>query len=290
MGYGGSLGCPPMKFAAILGGLGLLVGGLAGCGPKAGPFVRRGDGWEYRGLPLNGVRDPSSLVPLDEFFARDARHAYFCTTEREAKEMFLVKRARALIVPGADPASFQVLRSRYARDARLAYYEAGAFEVRDLATFEVLEGNFARDRVTGYYVQRAVPESDGPSFAVIDARYARDRNHVFHGDHAPPPEGGPPRFVCPIVPQADPATFRVLDSGYAVDAQRAFYRGRVLTEELAGFEVLALGYAKSAKEVFFEGSLLPGADAATFALTPAPAEQSDASDRGGNFRRGQRVR
>lgn len=263
-------------FQTAVGLLLAVLGLLTGCGPRKGPFEKKGSGWEFKGVPLAGVSDPATFTPLDDYFAKDAKHAYFCTTERESRELFLVKRARAVALPGADPASFRVLRNRYARDERRAYYEAEMFEVRDLATLEVLEGSFARDRVTGYFMRLPVPESDGPSFAVIGDLYARDRSHVFYGGMSPPPGGGRIQFVCPIVPGADPATFKTLESGYAVDARRAFHQGRLLTEKTAGFESLSLGYAKSATEVFYDGRAIPGADAASFALVMPPAEDADA--------------
>ncbi|MBS0661428.1 MAG: DKNYY domain-containing protein [Verrucomicrobia bacterium] len=270
--------------------LSLLVMGLLsflfGCGPRRGPFEQKDGQWLFKGLPLSGV-DSASFAPLDDYFGRDAHGAYYCTTERDSRELFLVRRARALPLPGAEPASFRVLGQRYARDARRIYFESEPFEVRDLESFQILEYHFARDRQVGYFAQRIVAGSDGPSFTGLDSRYAKDKSGVYHGDILPG-EGGRPRIVVTRLPGADPASFQPLESGYARDAQQAYYGARPLSRE-AGFEVLRSDYAKDARRVYHRGAEVAGADAATFAVLSPPADDADARDARSRYLQGKKL-
>lgn len=277
-----------MKFlvaSCVVGLLSLLFG----CGPRKSPFERKEGAWHYQNVPLSGLADAASFQPLDDYFGKDSKHAYYCTTERNSREFFTVKRARAIVLPGADVATFRILRSRYARDAQRAYHEGETFAVQDLNSFEVLEYNFARDRVCGYYALQQVAESDGPTFAGVDSRYARDKARVFYGDIAPGTGGGPV-VSCVVVPGANPTTFAALDSGYAVDPPRAYYRGKLLAENAAGFQMLASGYAKSASQVFHDGKLLPEADAASFEMLDPRPEDADAKDARARYSLGRKVK
>lgn len=264
-----------------------LLSFLLGCGPRKSPFEKRGAEWHFQGVRLTEVED-ATFEPLDDYFGRDARQAYYCTTDRRAKELFTVKRARGVALSGVAPGDFRVLRNRYARDSKRIFFEETPFPVQDLASFEVLEYLFARDRQTGYYARQPVPGSDGPSFAGLDSHYARDKAAVYHGDIVPERESS--RVVITRLSGADPASFTPLDDGYARDAGQAYYRGRVLTKEAASFTVLSYGYAKNNAQVYYLGQPVAGADAASFAVLVPPTAEANAKDANAEYSMGSRLR
>jgi hypothetical protein len=155
-------------------------------------------------------------------------------------------------------------------------------------TFELIDRAFARDRVTGYFQQRPIPGSDGTSFARIDDRYSKDARHVFHSTLEP--RGTDPIRRSMLVKGALPESFKVLDIyGHAADASQAYYRGELVTKDVASFKVLDAGYAKTATHVYYTGKPIQGADAASFALLDPPSDETDAKDRSSAYKRGKKV-
>src|SRR5262245_14740565 len=120
--------------------LGLLTF-LFGCRASSSPYHVKDGSWYWKDdwmdlpastslKPLNGYfavaagrgyfradpiadSDGATFLALDDAFARDARHVWYCDTHRPSEEYFLVKRTRATELDGADPATFRLLTQDY---------------------------------------------------------------------------------------------------------------------------------------------------------------------------------
>lgn len=224
-------------------------------------FATVGDRAYYRGDAIFGS-DAATFQALDERYAKDAKQVYFCDTFRKDIEYWLVKRGRTRTIDGADAATFRLLEQRYARDTARIYFQGEPFEVKDAASFEILYSSFARDRTTGYYQLKPVPDSDGPSFEGLNDNYARDRSHVWYSRVETDGGAHPGEARNTLLADAHPASFTVLDHWYAKDRAHVYYRG---------------------KEI-------PGADAATFAMLPAPENGVEARDANAGYAEGKRVK
>ena len=80
-----------------------------------------------------------------------------------------------------------------------------------------------------------------------------------------------------------------LDPGYAKDVNRVYYRGKVLTRDVAHLQVLRYDYVKTASEVFHRGVAVAGADATTFEALPNLDGDADARDARGRYSQGKRL-
>jgi hypothetical protein len=269
---------------AIVGSLSFLVG----CEPKQTLFETRDGAWYYNGTPIEGI-DATTFEVVAEHYARDRSQVVFLDTYRSSQDYFTTRRSRIFVVKGADPASFRYLDEGYAKDSAHVFHDGVAFPVKDVKSFQLLGHGFARDDVTGYYHQTVVPGSAGRTFAVVDHHYSKDSVHVYYSDLVSDDGTKPPYARSVRVPGADPATIASMDGGYAVDAKRAYYRGEVLTSDVAAFRTLSLGYARSGAEVFYEGTPIPGADAATFAVLERPGDGADARDARARYLQGRRT-
>ena len=264
-----------------------LLSFLFGCAEKEAPFQEKGGLWHYRELRIEDA-DAKTFQVINENYARDKGRVYYGDTYRKGQEYYMIKHSRLRVLDGADPATFRYLNYDYARDKAAVFYEGVAFPVKDVQTFELIDRAFARDRVTGYYQQRPIPGSDGTSFTRVDDRYSKDARHVFHS--ATEPRGTDPIRRSTLVKGALPGSFKILDiHGHAADAAQAYYRGELVTKDVASFKVLDLGYAKTATRVYYDGKPIPQADAASFAMLEPETDPADAKDRSSTYKRGKKV-
>ena len=254
--------------------------------PLLGPFAKGADAGYFRGASIMDSDGPS-FEALDEHYARDKSRAYYCDTYRKGQEYYTTKHDRIVVLEGVEPASFRLLKERYARDAGKLFFEGVPVAVKDLNSFEILEHAFQRDRVTGYYVRTPIPGSDGSTFTVLDSNYSKDKSSVFYSSNDP--DAGPAARMTIRVTGALPASFVAKEAGYAADANQVYHQGKVLTKNVAGFQVQQYGYARSSNAVYYEGKPIAGADAATFATIERRDEQADARDAQASYLEGKRV-
>lgn len=90
-------------------------------------------------------------------------------------------------LPGANPATFRVLKGGHSRDDRQLYYfnepmPAGAL----MDSFEVLEGTYSRDASRVYHAAKVVPEADPRTFEVTDAKFQRGKDAHRQYEQASP--------------------------------------------------------------------------------------------------------
>jgi DKNYY family protein len=237
-----------------------LIAWLLGCSRQEGPFQQKDGAWYYNATPI-AQADAKSFRALGPHYAKDKARVYWAETYRTGQDYFTTRRDRVIVVDQAEAATFTPLKGEYARDRSNVFFEGMRFAVSDVGSFEVLDYGFARDRVRGYFHQVAVPDSDGATFAALDTHYARDRTRVFHGALEPGTGGKPP-------------VRRIVElKGARADA----------------FSLLDGGYAKTDTQVYHAGRLVPGADAASFAILESPTQAVDAKDRTHTYQQGRRT-
>ena len=74
--------------------------------PLKGPFAKGADGGYYRGSLIAGS-DSASFEALDDNYARDKAHAYYCDTYRKGQEYYAIKHNRMAVIEGADAADIR---------------------------------------------------------------------------------------------------------------------------------------------------------------------------------------
>lgn len=289
---------------------------LFGCSESG--YHKKGGKWHFDGELVRNNTDPSSFVPLNDYFAKDAHAGYFRGmtvyaedgnttsdgptfvalnnryakdkarvyygyTDRDSREYWSIKRVKTDVVPQADAPTFQLLGDNYtARDKAHVFREKRMFSVRDINSYQTLEHLFAKDKISGYYFENEIKGSDGPSFLVIDPYYARDRSKIYFVDVSN-------KGIS--IQGVRNETFKNLDDGYATDGSRAYYRGKVIaTEEAGTLQAFGrMGYAKTSRQVFHDGNLMPSADAGTFAMVEGFNPDYDATDRSARYSAGARL-
>lgn len=170
-----------MKYPAAF----LLAILLSGCG--GGNRYQVSDGLVFYESPF-GVKvvrgaDVATFQPLNDGFARDARHVYF-TDE---------------VVAGADPATFVALDFSTGRDATSIFRASSRCVECDHASFRRIDKNWYVDRSAAYSALnngwQRIEGVDAPSFTVLNSGFAKDKNYAYHNAWR--------------VPGADPATFKL---------------------------------------------------------------------------------
>jgi DKNYY family len=203
-----------------------LISFLFGCkSPNKSELFKTQDGVAYYRNETIPESDAKSFEALDEHYAKDKNHVWYCDTYRSGQDYFSTKRNRIAAIEKADPATFKILKNSYARDKANMFFEGTFFPVKDINTFEILDYSFAKDRVSGYYMQVEIPGSDGGTFAGIDNHYSKDKGHIYYSDVEP---GGAVRSAA--VQDADLSTFAILDNPTdsidAKDKDALYLKGR----------------------------------------------------------------
>lgn len=242
----------------------LLAAVLTSCGRgKPGTFDRSGyhvrggvvwflAGWPSEAFEVKGADAASFHFPLpggtEAEFGRDAKHVFL----------------RGLVIPGADPATFEIVDHRFTRDSKQVYFSHHVF-CDDPANFTRVSGNFVKNSRAVFLITQQgkgeVVSEDSANFREISGvdfhSFCADSNQVFVN-------GNP-------IPGAQPASFKVLGGAYARDATQTFYFDEPMPDGTDGatLQPLASGYAKDRGRAYYCGKVLEGADAATFEITDA---------------------
>lgn len=253
--------------------------------PLKGVFAKTQIHGYFRGLPITDS-EGSSFEVLSEHYAKDAKGVYYCDAYRDGQDYFSVLHIRTKRL-GADPQTFQYLKSGYARDASRVFFEGAVFPVKDVASFEVLDYAFTRDSIMAYYHQTPIAGSDGKNFKRLDGSYSTDGKQVFYSYIDLEAKPMPRSFV---VRGALVGSFEVLNDYYAKDAGHLYYAGKAMATGSA-LEVMGLGYAKTSTQVFYEGKVIAGADAGSFVLLSSASisETQDAKDSKATYRQGRKT-
>ena len=157
--------------------------------------------------------DPSSFIRINETFAKDINHVYYCNE----------------ILEDADPKSFRALSEGYSADSRHVWYGEEIIEGANPQTFVAPEKNnsldisidLAHDDHDYYWQNDPLHVADMSSFRQIDDSWAVDRQNVYY-------IGIEAEIGKDIVPVGDYRSFRVLNQLYAVDAKYVYYKNQIV--------------------------------------------------------------
>jgi hypothetical protein len=75
---------------------------------------------------------------------------------------------KSIIIPEAQPASFQVIDYDYAKDARHVYYKSKIL-TNNVEGFTVLKYGYAKTNTKVYYMGDTISKADAGSFMVLDS-------------------------------------------------------------------------------------------------------------------------
>lgn len=161
--------------------------------------------------------DAASFEALSEEYGRDKDRVYHKIV---SPGEFLV-----VLLPDADPKTFEVLSRNVARDKNHVWLYERIQPGIDPSTVEIVNRDFSvlKDKDSVHYQHDQIAGADPASFRHLGSGYYADRNRAYWS--------GEP------IPDADPATFEVLgDSFIAKDKSRAYRSG----VPLAGYDVASL--------------------------------------------------
>ena len=258
---------------------------------RAGYHVRQGvvwylPSWTSEAFVVVGADAATFKFPLpkgsEQTFARDA------------KQVFL----NGKVIPGADPATFEIVDHRFTRDAKNVYCNHEVF-CDDPAHFSRVSVNFVKNGHAVYLITQGGKAKD----VSRDTANFREISPGAEGVTITPPSIGPRPEKSGDVSAADvasrgwemevvagysfcvdstqvfvngnliegaqPGSFKILRGGYARDAARLFYFDEPMPDgtDMESFTPLAGGYAKDRARVYYLGKVLEGADAGTFEIT-----------------------
>jgi hypothetical protein len=111
--------------------------------------------------------DPAHFTLLDSDLSKDSAAVYWSDGH----------------VFSTDPTHFMIISSNdhylFAKDARAVYVNGNAVPGADPATFRVLRGAYSRDDGRVFYFDAAIPTADAESFRPLDGPYAADARRVY---------------------------------------------------------------------------------------------------------------
>src|SRR5688572_17058880 len=212
----------------------------------SGYYIRITKVYYYPGFGLSEPfeieeADISTFEILDDYrgYAKDKNYVYL----------------DGIPIPGADPATFELLEDPYSRDKSHVYLQDMILS-NDPANFEFLPHGLMRDSQHVYWSDKII--SDDPSnFVIIDdlgtTIYWKDSKNIFF-------DGSP-------IETANMDTFEIIDDTYSHDDIHVFYRTSIISQaDMASFQVIESPYTKDDSSVFFMEHILPNADPQTFQI------------------------
>ncbi len=201
-----------------------------------------------RRLVLANDVDAASFVALSEEYAKDKNTVYYKWIS--PGRFWIVK------IPGADPATFQVVDFNLAKDAKRVWRTDVPIEGADAATAQVVNSGWVwKDRRGVYYQHARIAGADPETFRHLDQAYYADARYVYWSDTR--------------LQGAAVKTFRTFGNEipYAVDDRHVWFGDTRMSNIDAGSFRLIHNHVFADKSgVYVSGRGLPiiGADAASF--------------------------
>jgi hypothetical protein len=160
--------------------------------------------------------DVDSFEALSVQYTRDKKRVYFKAISPGA---FLV-----IVLPEADPATFEPLAFNLARDKNHVWLNDRIQPEADPASLVLVDGGRVfKDKDSVHYADQTINGADPATFTHIGSGYYRDKNHIYWGMDS--------------IPDADLSTFEVLgDSFVAKDKSHAYRSG----ERMPGLDVATI--------------------------------------------------
>lgn len=154
---------------------------------------------------------------------------------------------RAIVIEGADPASFRHIKDFYSRDNRYVYWRSERVEGADPFSFKVVDGMrlLSRDANDYYYSTEAVGIRNIGRFELLNYGWGKDDKYYYA-------IGG---VLDDSLVDCDFASMQVLSENYARDSNRSYYRGKPMAPDvdLETFRVTALGIAEDRNQQYRGG-------------------------------------
>ncbi len=163
--------------------------------------------------------DVASFAPLSETYTHDENRVYYKVISNDE---FIV-----IVLPEADPATFELLGGNLTRDKKRVWYHYELQHAVDPATVEPIEGGpVYRDKNSVFYQYTAIAGADPASFKHIGSGYYADRMRVY--------------WCTDPIPGTDPANFEVMGNSFiAKDSSRIYRSGEPLSGyDVASFELI----------------------------------------------------
>jgi hypothetical protein len=163
--------------------------------------------------------DVNSFEVLCEEYTRDKNRVYYKVISNDE---FIV-----IVLPEADPASFELLGGGLSRDKKLVWYNSDIQHGVDAATVEPIEGGpVYRDKNSVFYQYTAIAGADPASFKHIGSGYYADRKRVY--------------WCTDPIPGTDPANFEVMGDSFIAKDRSKIYRSGVPLPgyDAASFELI----------------------------------------------------
>lgn len=201
-----------------------------------------------RPLVLAHDVDAPSFAALSEEYAKDKNTVYY--TWISPGRFWVVE------IPGADPATFEVMDFNLAKDAHRVWRADVPIRSADAATAIVVHPGWVwKDKNSVYYQFTPLVDADPESFRHLDQAFYRDANHVY--------------WSTDRLAGADPNTFRTFgnDVPYAADERHVWFGAKRIPHVDAGSFRLLHNHVFADKDgVYVSGEALPvrDADAASF--------------------------
>lgn len=176
-----------------------------------------------------------------------------------------------IIIPKADPNSFEVLDYGYAHDKNYAYYNGKHIEGLKGKGFKVIKDCYlGSDGVSLCNGKLKLVNSDAATFKAIDCGYYKDKNNVYLNGS--------------VLDSLDSESFEILSWGYTKDKNAVYCDLKPIeSADPQTFEVLARKHSKDDKNVFYLDRLMD-CDYASFKIDPTKDYLS--SDKNNKYSRG----
>ncbi len=172
---------------------------------------------------------------------------------------------RFIVVEGADPKTFQQVKSDYAKDKSNSYFKG---KIDAAGALVKIDAVYSKNSKVVFSYEMPVKGADAKSFQVIGNRFSRDQSQVFYDDTP--------------IPGLDPDTFRFLskketeqyrDASYVADKLNVYFNTRINTAfqkvegaDVSSFQDLDYSFGADRSHVFFDGKALTGIEREGFAV------------------------
>ena len=132
-----------------------------------------------------------------------------------------------MIIPNADPDSFQLLSSHYSKDASSVFYLEKSIIGADPHSFQVAN-DIAKDNTNIFVNEQILEGAKADSYQKLGSGYAKDSEQVWYGNK--------------VISGADSNSFGVIKGGYAKDSEQVWYNGILITgADPSSFEFINCG-------------------------------------------------
>lgn len=170
---------------------------------------------------------------------------------------------RFVVVEGADPKTFQQVKTDYGKDKSNSYFKE---KIDSAGPIVKIDNVYSKNSNKVFYYEMPVNGVDAKSFQVIGNGFSRDKSQVFYSDTP--------------IPGIDPNTFRFLsnieakktrgafvDIDYVADKSNIYFNTRINTAfqkveraDVGSFQELNFSFGADRSHVFYEGKMLKDID------------------------------